>query len=61
MSLLSQGLMKLKNFQQLIPSLLKTLVTMTMLKMMQFFLSSSTNRYHRLCYRTASSSALVVL
>ena len=49
MSLLSQGLMKLKTFQQLIPSLLKTLVTMTMLKMMQFFLGSSTNRYHRLC------------
>ena len=56
-----QGLMKLKTFQQLIPSLLKTLVTMTMLKMMQSFLSSSTNRYHRLCSRTANSSALVVL
>ena len=39
MSLLSQRLMKLKTFQQLIPSLLKTLVTMTMLKMMQPFLS----------------------
>ena len=51
MSLLPQRLLKLKTFQQLIPSLLKTLVIMTMYKMMQSFLS----------LKTANSSALVVL
>ena len=48
MSLLPQRLMKLKIYQQLNPSLLKTLVIMTMLKMMKFFLRSNIMWYHRL-------------
>ena len=57
----STRLMKLKIFQQLNPPLLKTLVKMTMLKMMKFFLRLNTMWYHRLFLRTANPSALVVL
>ena len=61
MSLLLQRLLKLKTIQLLTPPQLKTLVLTAMLKMMKSFLRSSTSWYHRMCSRTANSSALVIL